>query len=425
VRLLWFSDRVWRLVALAAALALRFAALGRADLWTDEIQTLHAVQLPMGDLVAERLHAGHVPLYFVVEKAWCDLFGTSQLVLRLPAAIFGVALLVPAWSLLRRLAGESAAWWGTALLAFHPLLVELSREARMYSLLGLCVLVLADRAAAALDGERPGAAFWIAAIVGPLVQPTWAFAAVPLALWVATEMRTIPPEERRPARAAFAGVVASVAVLLVAVWFAHPQRQLLTRRPWPREIAVFALRIFTGSDLSLFHSFLPCVAVVGCWGATLLRGATAGPPRARRLALWWGLGVPLASAAAAVVGGVPWGPARYVETAALGLCVLAAAGCAAMSAAAGRRSPAPVILLLCAAVSACPLVDPSVHWSRAAEELRDDPSPVVVDDESSRIVLAHYLGRDVLVGAPPPGATQWWRASLVVDGATRRVSLSR
>src|SRR5262249_25043355 len=48
----------------AAALALRTAALGRADLWADEVQTLHAVSLGWGDLVADRLRAGHAPPWF-------------------------------------------------------------------------------------------------------------------------------------------------------------------------------------------------------------------------------------------------------------------------------------------------------------------------------------------------------------------------
>jgi mannosyltransferase len=424
VRLLWFSDRVWRLVALAAALAVRFTALGRADLWTDEIQTLHAVQLPVRELVLERLHAGHVPVYFLVEKAWCELFGTSQLALRMPAAIFGVLLLLPAWSLLRRLAGEGAAWWGTALLAFHPLLVELSREARMYSLLALLVLVAADRAAAALAGERPGVTFWTAAVVGPLVHPTWAFAAVPLGLWLALEARTVRPESRRAAVAALAGIAASVALLLAALWFADPQRQELTRRPWGREAGVFVLRIFTGSELSPFRSFPTCAAVVACWCLPLLRGALDAPPRARRLALWWALGVPVASVASGVLGGVPWGPARYVETAAIGVSLLAAAGCAAMSSAQGRQSRAPVVVLFCALVCVFPLLEPRVAWSEAAAALRDDPGPVVVDDEPARIVLAHYLGREVFVGAPPPGAEEWRHAVLDAKGGERRVTVT-
>jgi hypothetical protein len=423
VRLLWFSDRTWRVIAFAAAAVVRLARLGRADLWTDEIQTLHVLAFDGRSLVEQRLRAGHLPAYFVFERGWCSLFGASQTALRAPAALFGLAALVPAWSLLRRLAGERAAWWGTAILAFHPLLVELSREARMYSLLALVTLVVADRAAATLEGERPGASFWIAVALAPLVHPTWAFAALPLAAWVAYERRSLSPEARRASRAALVGVLASVAALVVALAFAHAQRQTLTRRPWSREAAVFALRIFTGSDLSLFHAFLPCAAVVGIWSARLVPGFMSAAPRVRRFALAWALGVPAASLVAGAFG-VPWGPARYVQTAAIGFCVLAAVGCAAQSAKAGRQSRAPLIVLLCATIAASATISSPTPWSDAAAVLRDDPSIVVVDDEPSRIVLGHYLGREVRVRAPPSWATSWRHARLVVEGGVRRVEIT-
>ena len=44
---------MWRGAALAAAVALRAAALGRDDLSTDEIQTLGAVELPLGEMVGD------------------------------------------------------------------------------------------------------------------------------------------------------------------------------------------------------------------------------------------------------------------------------------------------------------------------------------------------------------------------------------
>jgi hypothetical protein len=423
VRLLWFSDRTWRGTALAAGAALRLFALGRADLSTDEIQTLHAVRLPWAEMVRERLAAGHAPLWFAIEKAWTSVAGTTQFALRLPSALAGLALLVPAWSLLRRLAGESAAWWGTALLAFHPLLVEHSREARMYALLVAAVLVVADGAAAALEGQRPGAAFWGAAVSGPLIHPTWGVALLPLLAWLAAERRQVPPSSRRPTDVALAGVAASLVLLTAALAFATPQHQELTRRPWPREIGVFALRIFAGSDLAMLHSFLACAAVVCGWGCWLVAGLLAAVPRTRRLALAWGLGVPFLAVAAGVLGGVPWGPARYVAAAALGFSLLATAGMAAHAASRGRESSAPLLLLVCLVLAAWPLAAPSVAWSDAANALRGDPSPVVVDDEPSRIVLAHYLGRDVFVGSPPPGAAAWRHASLAVADGRREVRI--
>lgn len=422
MRLLWLPDAVWRGIGLATAVALRIAALGRADLSTDEIQTLHAVKLPFGEMVRERLAAGHAPLYFVVEKAWCEVAGTSQFALRFPSFVFGLALLCPAWTLVRRLAGESAAWWGAAILALHPLMIELSREARMYPLLLLAVLVAADGAAAALDGRRPGAPFWIAVALGPLVHPTWGIAVLPLAAWLAGERRGAPADSRRAVNVALAGLAASVAVLAVVLLVAVPQHQELARRPWFREAGVFLLRIFTGSDLRPFHGFLAMLAVAGIWGTRVVGGVLLAAPRVRRLGLAWGLGVPLASVAAGLVGGVPWGPARYVQAAAVGFALLAAASAGA-DASPRRSGRGPLLVLFCAVVATFPLVQPRDVWSRAANDLAGDPSPVVVDDESARIVLAHYLGREVHVGAPPRGAASWRHAVLESSGEKVRVRI--
>jgi len=405
-----------------AAIALRVAALGRADLWTDEIQTLSAVRLGWGAMVAERLAAGHAPLFFFVEKAWVGVAGESQAALRFPAVVFGVALLAPAWSLLRRLAGERAAWWGTALLAVHPVFVELSREARMYSLLALLALVVADRAVATLDGEKPGARFWIGATLGPLVHPTWGLAMIPLAAWLAFERRSASPDARRASKAALVGVAASLAILTALLAFATPQHQELTRRPWPREIGVFVLRIFAGSELSAFHSALAVAGVALNWTLFCAHGWITATPRVRRFALAWGVGVPAASVLVGAVGGLPWGPTRYVQLAVVGFTLLFAVSAAAPRPR-GRRTNAPILVLLALVCSLAPFAARSTAWSDAAATLRDDPSPVVVPDEPSRIVLSHYLGRDVFVVAPPAGATTWRTAALSVEDGRREVKI--
>lgn len=413
-------DWAWLLAILAGALALRVVTLGRADLWTDEIQTLHAVSLGWGEMVRERLHAGHGPLYFVIEKAWCSIAGTSQFALRLPAAVFGVALLVPLWSLARRLLGRPAAWWAAVFAACHPLLVELSREARMYSLLALAALVVTDRAAATLDGERPGPRFWIAAAAGPFVHATWGFALLCVAVWLAFERMSSSPDARRACGRALAGVIGTLAILVAFLFVVDPQHQVLVRRPWHREAAVFVLRIFTGSDLSIFHSFLAGAAVVLYWAIFMVLGLVSCPPRARRLAAGWLIGVPAATVLVGVAGGVPWGPARYIQIAAFGAILVAAAAAGSMDAARGGRAPL-FALVLALLTSLAPV---HTQWSDAAARLAGGPSHVVVDDESSRIVLSHYLGRDVHVGAPPAGATSWRRAVLRVDGAGRVVEIT-
>jgi hypothetical protein len=149
-------------------------------------------------------------------------------------------------------------------------------------------------------------------------------------------------------------------------------------------------------------------------------GLRHAAPRARRFAIVLGVGTCAASVAAGLAGGVPWGPLRYVHLAVLGLAALAGVGASRLHPFAALAGFA--ILVLGSIGHLRPGQD---AWSVAALALRDQSGAVVVADPSSRIVLRHYLGRDVSVGAPPPGAASWTRATLVVDGPVRRVELTK
>jgi hypothetical protein len=238
---------------------------------------------------------------------------------------------------------------------------------------------------------------------------------LPLLAWFALERRAVSPESKRTSRAALVGLVASLAMLGVALAFAQPQHQELTRRPWPREIGVFVLRMFTGSDLSAFHETLLCVGFVVVWLSALIAGARMATGRERRFAAWIGLGVPVVAVAAGLAGGVPWGPARYVAFGVVGIVVLLAI--AARPQFPVMAATMPILLL---SMSLLRTSDRTV-WSDAAKWMPDDSIPVVVDDEPTRIVLSHYLGRDVYVGEPPPSATTWRHATYGVALGRRRV----
>src|SRR6185295_1834597 len=123
-------------------------------------------------------------------------------------------------------------------------------------------VVLAESAVASLEGGRVRRRFWIAAALGPWVHPSWAFAILPLAAWVAWEGRRVGREDevgdgvpdpaaraatRRAAVRLVAGLVASLVLLVALLATATPQHQVLTRRSWPAEIAVFALRPYLTS----------------------------------------------------------------------------------------------------------------------------------------------------------------------------------
>jgi mannosyltransferase len=131
------------LIALTAlAAALRLPTLGSQSLWLDEVLTGNLARGSLGDLfhvVAQQ--EANPPLFYLGEWLWTRLAGTSELALRLPSALCGIALVPVGYAIGRRLAGERAAVALAALVAVHPLLVYYSQEARGYSVVALACAV--------------------------------------------------------------------------------------------------------------------------------------------------------------------------------------------------------------------------------------------------------------------------------------------
>ena len=72
-------------VALLAGL-LRVMISDRRGFWLDEYYTLRAAQMNLGDLVRDRLGAGHSPLYFLYARLGF-LFGSEEWMLRLTSVL--------------------------------------------------------------------------------------------------------------------------------------------------------------------------------------------------------------------------------------------------------------------------------------------------------------------------------------------------
>lgn len=140
-----------RLAALAVVFlgfAVRVRALGAKSLWLDEGLSVNMAGNPLGTmlgrLIAEDIHP---PLHYVVLHFWMVLAGTSELAVRFPAVVTGLALVPATYALTLSLFGEQregpvggahfAALFAAALVALSPFLVYYSQEARMYSDLAL------------------------------------------------------------------------------------------------------------------------------------------------------------------------------------------------------------------------------------------------------------------------------------------------
>jgi uncharacterized membrane protein len=109
------------------AFSLRLIALNQS-LWLDEAIQAWSTTFSLKNLITGYMKGDfNPPLYHLILWGWAKLFGTSEIVLRLPSVFFGLGIVYFVYKISRsRLA--------TILTAINPLLIYYSQEARMYSL---------------------------------------------------------------------------------------------------------------------------------------------------------------------------------------------------------------------------------------------------------------------------------------------------
>lgn len=129
------ASRFWiaavAIVALAAAM--RFWELSEAPIWMDEAFTILAAKLPVEALLFERVDV-HPPLFYLLQKAWASI-NDSLALARVPAAVFGVLVVVAAMGMMCDLVSRETALWTGLILALGTGQIYYSQDARMYSLL--------------------------------------------------------------------------------------------------------------------------------------------------------------------------------------------------------------------------------------------------------------------------------------------------
>ena len=126
------------LLILTIALVLRFVVINQS-LWLDEaINVNNAAILDFKSLILNySLSDFHPPLYHLILRAWILFVGSSEVAVRIPSIIFGVATVYVTYLLGKKLFEEKTALIAATLLATSPLAIYYSQEARMYSLAAL------------------------------------------------------------------------------------------------------------------------------------------------------------------------------------------------------------------------------------------------------------------------------------------------
>ena len=83
----------------------------------------------------------HPPIYYLLLKLWSLIFGNTDTTLRMFSVIFGMALIVVAFILIKKLLNTGAAIAAAGIFALSPYFILYSLEARSYIMLGLEALV--------------------------------------------------------------------------------------------------------------------------------------------------------------------------------------------------------------------------------------------------------------------------------------------
>ena len=93
----------------------------------------------------------HPPLFLILLRFWCEVFGTGDIATRSFSAFASVLGVVVFFDLVRRINGTSAACWSAAIMAVAGPQLQLSQEVRQYTLAVLFCLLAAHSLVIALQ----------------------------------------------------------------------------------------------------------------------------------------------------------------------------------------------------------------------------------------------------------------------------------
>src|SRR6201996_5084845 len=295
----------------AAGAAVRFASLGVQSFHHDEVITvMRVIPGSFGHMLHEvKTSESNPPLYYVLAWGWARAFGRDEWGIRSLSALFGTLTVALGYPIGRQLASRRVGLILAGLLAFNPMLIWYSQEARSYSLLvffGALSFLFFLRA---LDsGGRPRElALWALASALALGSHYFAFFAVGIeAVWLAVALR----HRWKAVLPALAAVGAAGAALLPLIAAQTNPNHI----GWIEESALGERFFQTGVSFLIgetghviaepprvHYAVLPAIGI-GFAALALLALGTRRERRGGVIALVVGLGVLVLAGAAALAG---------------------------------------------------------------------------------------------------------------------------
>lgn len=165
-------------VSLLIAIVLRFIRIGHREFFGNEFLTLNILAGGGPEEFLERALDGATSMYHILIAAWAGIFNsTSETVLRIPSALFGLGACVIFFLFSRKYLRGTALAICLLIFAMNPILVATSIDASPYALLTLFVTVAHYFAIRSLD--KGGFANWsiygLSVAGGILTHPVFLF----------------------------------------------------------------------------------------------------------------------------------------------------------------------------------------------------------------------------------------------------------
>lgn len=133
----YIEDNYLLLLIILLGAVLRIYDLGGESIWLDEAYTIEISKQNPVEIIKDILtdNENHPPFYYSLMHYWMVLFGDSVFSVRFPSVIFGVLCIIAIYKMAKLLFDKNTALFSALILATSVMLIELSQEARSYSLL--------------------------------------------------------------------------------------------------------------------------------------------------------------------------------------------------------------------------------------------------------------------------------------------------
>lgn len=185
------NGRGWRFTAslglvTAIGAVMRMVLLDQV-MRNDEVVTASRFAVDLGTAVTNYSAPNNHILHSILVNLSVNVFGLEPWAVRLPALLFGLALIVVVdWWVFSATGSRAAALFATALVAGSSLLIEYSTIARGYTMVAVGFVVLMEMSRRLL--EKPSLGHWVVwvvvAVAGLVTVPVFVFPLSAVGVWV-------------------------------------------------------------------------------------------------------------------------------------------------------------------------------------------------------------------------------------------------